>query len=521
MGTILTVHGTFATGPEEGTSWWQRGSPSARQLQELIEAEDGQLKVDPFVWDGLNSELSRQKAALRLLERMTALDKAGERYCVIGHSHGGSVIAASLIQAAQKKRPLERLSRWITVGTPFIRSRQDRLTFSRLGPVGKMVLLSVVAYLFAFLYGSWRTSEGGLDRLWAMLIGGGFVLLLPMMIVYPFLWLWGRNRMPWHKVRTQALASKSFGARWLALRHEDDEAVQSLASLDTMKQPIFPRDFAVDGIVRLSTIIVPVAIVWAVGWLFAYTETSKRQPREPAAVTAPASPASPPPAAAQPPASAPQATTGAVTTSAPAAAKEAEDGSGGGLWILLVGLPIGIGMFAALPALVYYLVKRLAGPISHVSSILLNRMTWTQLQRASLGNDLEGERAWHASDHPHWLPAACCKLPAPLTNEISTISDEATAKSIAKFRAALSELGVIRIEDGGRDVLNSYLTGEELIHTTYFKVPRFRKLLAYAIAQSPGFRPSQAFRNDPELAVVKEWYESLVAGARDARPPSS
>ena len=56
MATILKVHGTFATGPEEGHSWWQRGSDCCNHMGELLEADDGNLKIEQVVWDGLNSE---------------------------------------------------------------------------------------------------------------------------------------------------------------------------------------------------------------------------------------------------------------------------------------------------------------------------------------------------------------------------------------------------------------------------------------------------------------------------------
>jgi hypothetical protein len=63
MPTIVSVHGTFADGPEEGDQWWQRGSPFERHLLECVEAKEGILSFQPLLWDGRNSEVSRQKAA--------------------------------------------------------------------------------------------------------------------------------------------------------------------------------------------------------------------------------------------------------------------------------------------------------------------------------------------------------------------------------------------------------------------------------------------------------------------------
>lgn len=108
-----------------------------------------------------------------------------------------------------------------------------------------------------------------------------------------------------------------------------------------------------------------------------------------------------------------------------------------------------------------------------------------------------------------------------MASEITAVSDAAAGKSIAKFRAALSELGFYRLQDSGRDALNAFLTGDELIHTTYFKIPRFRKLLAYSIAQSPGFRPSAALRNDPDFPLIEQWYKELTTAPQAAVPPTT
>jgi len=64
MTTILTVHGTFATGPEEGENWWQKQSPFEARIKELIEPQSGELQWQPVIWDGANSENSRRAGTL-------------------------------------------------------------------------------------------------------------------------------------------------------------------------------------------------------------------------------------------------------------------------------------------------------------------------------------------------------------------------------------------------------------------------------------------------------------------------
>ncbi len=152
MATIFTVHGTNATGPEEGNAWWQRGSEFEKDVRRYVESEDGHLNFEPHIWDGRNSENSRRAAARGLFERLSKCVNNSQMCCAIGHSHGGSVIASALIQASIRKASLNGLSRWITIGTPFIALEKRGLMFSRLGAFGKTSYISlIVLSLWMFL----------------------------------------------------------------------------------------------------------------------------------------------------------------------------------------------------------------------------------------------------------------------------------------------------------------------------------------------------------------------------------
>jgi triacylglycerol esterase/lipase EstA (alpha/beta hydrolase family) len=156
MATIITVHGTGATGPEEGEAWWQKGSAFENHIRELVEGEDGTLDFQPVLWDGANSEASRRAAAAKLYQAARQLESKDQKYCLIGHSHGGSVLVNMLLLAASQRNRLPHLTRWITVGTPFIQSVRSFWLFSRLGPLGKSSLVLVVAYMFLLLGLTWN-----------------------------------------------------------------------------------------------------------------------------------------------------------------------------------------------------------------------------------------------------------------------------------------------------------------------------------------------------------------------------
>src|SRR5262245_37461302 len=54
MATIVTVHGTGATGEESGPKWWQKTSACEMKLREFVQGSDGPLKYEQLVWDGSN-----------------------------------------------------------------------------------------------------------------------------------------------------------------------------------------------------------------------------------------------------------------------------------------------------------------------------------------------------------------------------------------------------------------------------------------------------------------------------------
>jgi triacylglycerol esterase/lipase EstA (alpha/beta hydrolase family) len=147
MPTIITVHGTRATGPEEGERWWQKSSAFEADVSKFVSAEDRTLQFLPFIWDSRNSETSRRRAGRQLFQTIQNLERERVSYCVIGHSHRGSTIAHAIAQSAVRRRALEYLSRWITVATPFIHLRKIGFLFFRLALIGKAAYLTFFAFL--------------------------------------------------------------------------------------------------------------------------------------------------------------------------------------------------------------------------------------------------------------------------------------------------------------------------------------------------------------------------------------
>lgn len=122
---VILVHGTFASSADDcGNGWWQVGSNAynglkARLSSDVSLAREGSI----FRWSGDNTERARSKAAAQLLRFLEPLEKSGKPYHLIGHSHGGSVIWSALRIATARKKSLDRLKSWSTVGTPFLHHR--------------------------------------------------------------------------------------------------------------------------------------------------------------------------------------------------------------------------------------------------------------------------------------------------------------------------------------------------------------------------------------------------------------
>lgn len=276
MATIITVHGTFAhaegdTAGDESISeadlqWWQPGSTFDCDMRELLDASPGEgsgkLDTKPFEWDGHNSELSRRAAGKRLFRELRTLDATGEPYCLVAHSHGGSVVNWALLESAARKQPLKNLKRWITVGTPFVAMQKERLLFQRLDLMRKVVFVASLMLLLMFLvyivteaWAGGRTLFGARNS--GVLITTAVMMSLPVAFFYLVLRLWDGRTLLHYRRKLHKRAADTFASRWLSLTHTDDEAVQGLAFLPGAQLTFFDKGFAVQAITTVSIFALP------------------------------------------------------------------------------------------------------------------------------------------------------------------------------------------------------------------------------------------------------------------------
>jgi hypothetical protein len=611
MATVVTVHGTFAhsagtadaLGLNENPDlqWWQAGSSFEAHTRALIQGADGKLEFAPFVWSSVNSELARRNAGSSLLTMLRGLEARQENYCLIGHSHGGSVIASALVESVARGAPLNGMKKWISVGTPFVELKKERFLFSRLSLTRQVMFVASLMLLMMFLFYVAGEILGGGGRVsseyyWLRLLFSGAMMSIPFVVLYiVFKYLDGRELFS-HGRKAIRRAYELYAPKWLSLCHEDDEAVQGLKYLPSVKLHFFEKDFAVSTLTMAAVIFLPVAYLLVVtspgtmvgiadflknevynvdqyqgseGPITAARQEMRRLSREMRGAREEAEKSGLQPSQAEDSRRRAEQLRSELRekrqkleTSYPEFAqaeralrfkrrflekdgKPCEGGTlcGGGhdyalnskllfhvatdeLSSAVVNDELGWGAFGgtlrllvpivlvpfvfALLALAFLAIIRLiAVRISAWLSGRLNAMTLAEIRRSAFGNDTDGEIAYAADHRPGWITPGYGNLPGELGDKITECSNKATFQSLAKFRNAISTLAFAEGGDKKTEMVSSYLSWKELIHTCYFDVPEFRKLIAQAISSAEGFAATGQFKADPDFQTTVRWLQEL------------
>jgi hypothetical protein len=175
-----------------------------------------------------------------------------------------------------------------------------------------------------------------------------------------------------------------------------------------------------------------------------------------------------------------------------------------GLLMPVIWIVVALGVMAV--------ARVVAGAASGVVAQVLDRVTWSQVKANAYGADTVGESASGAGRHPPWIKESRT-LPSPIADAITAEADKAAASALKKLRSSLDALAFSPTTRGQSDVISAYLTWDELVHTSYFKNPHFRKLVAYAIARAPGFRPTEQFLSDPDYPLIERIYAEIIGKA--------
>lgn len=535
MSTIITVHGTFATGPQTGELWWQNGSPFETHIKQLVASENGALEYQPFIWDGLNSEKSRRSAGRALCARMEALERQGKPFIVVGHSHGGSVIGAALMEGARRRQRFDHMASWLTIGTPFIATARNRFLFQRLGVLGKSVYVGLLAVFLGLMLmlPKWALADGVKSWLFSgrepksvctaesywtcipLLVPPVILGMVPFALFYFILRYIESRNVSLYNGGAVAFAESTYRHKWYALWHKNDEAVTALSSLKQIKLDILAKHFAVSLLSWLSLLSLPVLYFLVISWsdfmrFFGEFATSHIN-TYPSWVNDPHH---------QPPGlpgggASPWENHFFMFETFVMAVMERLGGWSTWFWglsLLLTGTllsALAVGIALALTAALGLLWQGVSGAMSR----LLNPVITSQFQAQGFGSDTSVDAARDAHVWPMWLGKGFPPLPEALGSELQATSDDAIREVVPKFRDAARTFAAATTGREKSDMISDYLTWNELVHTSYFNNARFRKLVAFAAAQADGFVAADALRQDPEYAAVARWYGEIAATA--------
>ena len=513
MGTIIAVHGTFSHGKAEGDLWWQNGGVFEKELAKYVVSANGYpIAFHPLLWDGENSESSRRKAANALTGTIRSEMRNNSACVVVGHSHGGSVIVNAALDGIRPSE-LKCLSAVVTIGTPYLQFSKMKFIFSRSSLVAKSALASLAFVaigsfamlgpedkrLYEYLLGEWVSTN-----YWIFTVVRAVVCFMPLAIVYAALRTLDGRRYRRYRKFVGTAAHRNLIKKWICLYDKNDEAIGGLALLRDMNTQIFPARFAVPFLSLLAIFVLPLALVaicatpsaiLMLSWLFAdvdpqgadLVKMSGGQDFE-ANISL-------------------LANSGYILVMKAVAPHALTSGALGTAVLFFFGL-VPLLFFCASFAATYTAIL-ISVKVSQWTSLILDRLTWKAIRKTAFGADTLGEVANHASAVPNWLVTGFNSLPSRLSDELNDFSNTAASKSIPHLRQILSQLASFDNAANPNRFIENYLTWNELIHTSYFALPRFRKFLCYLIANVDGFKPSSALENDPEYALLGEWRRDI------------
>lgn len=489
MPVIVTVHGTFATGPEAGEKWWQKESAFSRQLLSHFKSRNEKIAFEPFIWDGRNSECSRRKAGEALAKHLSH-DKRPT--VLIGHSHGGSVIDHALTTSVRRGLNLDHVEKIITVGTPFLSFAPPRRLFDALGTIGKSLLMAcwlILIILFGSTINNVFLRPGDTDP-----IANFFQSVVPVIVAFIGLYVLRRYRLPTADALAtlHAKARNKFATRIKVVTHADDEAVLGLKATVDRTPNVFHANFFIPKLSFYSLFIPPILLLC----IAASTTLTK----------------------------------GFFYTSKGifslfgvpyAALGPMEQGDifsnlhvigyalGRPFWPLLqnlyhtgaAGKFLTICLAGVLTMLLFFILSRaliwmmsfFLNPIAKQMARTLNTVSSRQLHNTAWGNDTAGESCNAVSATPAWLDGTAqademyITLPKPITEQIRASSNAKIAGAIPKLRENLKRTATAAAQHESSDTFWDAFAGDELVHNSYFSVAPFIDLIAKEIGRTKGF----------------------------------
>jgi hypothetical protein len=176
---IVTVHGTFSASHSiRGSQWWQRESPFAKELLSFIDCENFRVTWDPFPWSGENSIQARERAAHQLYKAGAQRNDFREISVYLCHSHGGNIFqGARPLWKAKGQRPYS-----INIGTPFLAEISTE-SFRGLAVLRRLGSICIYVSMLSFMALELFTLPLNVDKILYLAIAVCIIALLLLFYV--------------------------------------------------------------------------------------------------------------------------------------------------------------------------------------------------------------------------------------------------------------------------------------------------------------------------------------------------
>lgn len=480
MTTLITIHGTNDGLPTDGASpqeiaekWWTATSDFGTEVRQAG------YTVDPFQWSGDNDEMGRRAAGKALYKKLRDQDRAGAPFAVIGHSHGGSVLYHALRYAAARRQALPHLQRLVSVGTPFLTFQRKPGLFERFGTFGRLSIIFIVTSLMMTIaLGLTQTLSGG--RLDGVTGQPAFVENLELLIISGVLTvILAAGILRFRRYYASGVGGKIatlFKDRWTALAHDSDEAVNSLTHAPAVKPVLVDHDVT-RGLMQLVFVLIGIFYIYGSSLVDAFGGYVPAEARVLSGAGDTIVEVSDQLAA---PAVLDQLNTAASVPGAlidDAVRTYVIAGRTGPIWDGVDGIRSQDTIYELLRILLFSALFWAAAPFNRLTlgrpaAAAINGIVRANLLGLAYGNSTIGEDPVGTSaTPPGWSDLAA--MPAPITDSLQAHAVDHAATTLRSIQDALRDTAT----QGGdlAAVFSGSLTWNELIHTSYFRVPDSRK----------------------------------------------
>jgi hypothetical protein len=178
-------------------------------------------------------------------------------------------------------------------------------------------------------------------------------------------------------------------------------------------------------------------------------------------------------------------------------------------WGYNIQLAVLVAAFVGICFGVFAIVGWTTNILSGVLARYLNSLATFHVAQSVYGGDEVGITAQTSTTRAFDGTGLSHRLPEHIEDAIRGVADAAASNTISRLRRKIS---LLISSIGGRDELGSgdhFLTWDELIHTTYFRVTELRILLCAAIARSNGFVASDLLQQNEHARRLSDWLTSI------------